>query len=107
MKRNSESGPIIVKVDPDLEDIIPGFLQNRQGDIEAALDALEKSDYETIRILGHNMKGAGGGYGFEVITDIGSAIEEAAKNNDADEIRKSLGELSTYLEQIEIVFEPL
>jgi len=106
MERNNDSGPIIVKVDSDLEDIIPGFLQHRQGDIEAILEALEKSDYETIRILGHNMKGAGGGYGFEVITDIGSAIEKAAKISDADEIKRSLNELSMYLEQIEIVFEP-
>lgn len=106
MDRNNDSGPIIVKVDSDLEDIIPGFLQNRQSDIEAILEALDKDDYESIRILGHNMKGAGGGYGFEVITDIGSAIEQAAKNNDADEIKRSLDELSTYLEQIEIVFEP-
>jgi HPt (histidine-containing phosphotransfer) domain-containing protein len=106
MKGNNDSGPIIVKVDSDLEDIIPGFLQNRQSDIEAILDALDKGDYESIRILGHNMKGAGGGYGFEVITDIGSAIEQAAKMNDADVIKRSLHELSMYLKQIEIVFEP-
>lgn len=106
MKGNNDSGPIIVKVDSDLEDIIPGFLQNRQSDIEAILDALDKGDYETIRILGHNMKGAGGGYGFEVITDIGSAIEQAAKMNDAAEIKRALHELSMYLKQIEIVFEP-
>jgi HPt (histidine-containing phosphotransfer) domain-containing protein len=106
MERNNDSGPITVKVDSDLEDIIPGFLQHRQSDIEAILDALDKGDYETIRILGHNMKGAGGGYGFEVITDIGSAIEEAAKINDAAEIKRSSNELSRYLERIEIVFEP-
>jgi HPt (histidine-containing phosphotransfer) domain-containing protein len=106
MNRNNDSGPIIVKVDSDFEDIIPGFLRNRQGDIETILEALEKCDYETIRILGHNMKGAGGGYGFEVITEIGRAIEQAALNNDEAEIKKSLSELSTYLEQIEIVFEP-
>ena len=106
MERNNDSGPIIVKVDSDLEDIIPGFLQHRQSDIEAIADALDKGDYETIRILGHNMKGAGGGYGFEVITDIGRAIEQAAANNDEAEIKKSLSELSMYLEQIEVVFEP-
>ena len=105
MNRNNYSEPVIVKVDPDLEDIIPRFLQNRQRDIGAILDALDKNDYETIRILGHNMKGAGGGYGFEFITDVGGSIEQAAKNKDADEIEKSVKSLSAYLEQIEVVFQ--
>ena len=55
---------IVITVDPDLEDLIPGFLDNRYEDIDALMGALDRKDYETIRRLGHIMKGAGGGYGF-------------------------------------------
>lgn len=91
---------MIVRVDPDLLDIIPTFLENRKKDIRSILEALGNNDYETIRILGHSMKGSGGGYGFDVITDIGRSLEEAAKEKNADEVKKWIEELSSYLEHV-------
>ncbi len=37
-----------------------------------------RGDYATIRTLGHQMAGTGGGYGFDPITEIGGALEESA-----------------------------
>jgi HPt (histidine-containing phosphotransfer) domain-containing protein len=95
---------IIVQVDPDLEDLIPGYLQNRRQDMEAILQALEKQDFETIRILGHTMKGTGGGYGFDAISEMGRALEEAAKTRDTQAIKRELASLLDYLEAVEVVF---
>jgi len=94
---------IIVQVDSDLEDLIPGYLENRKKDIESITEALKKDDFETIRILGHRMKGSGRGYGFDAITDIGDSLEQASKNKNSIEIQKQANELSTYLKQVEIV----
>ena len=97
---------IIIQVDSDLEDLIPGFLENRQRDITAIFDALGRNDYDSIAKAGHTMKGVGGGYGFDAITDIGGAIEQAAIQRDSVKVKHCLHELSNYLERIEIVFEP-
>lgn len=99
-KKNGKDDHIIVRVDPDLIDIIPPFLENRKKDIHSILEALKIEDYETIQILGHSMKGSGGGYGFHVITDIGRSLEEAAKKKDTDAIKKCLKDLSHYLERV-------
>ncbi len=96
-------GKIIVKVDPDLADLIPGFLGNRRKDIAEMRQALYRADFETIRVLGHSMKGAGGGYGFDAITDIGAVLEHAAKAKDPEEVRKTLCELASYLDRVEVV----
>ena len=96
---------IIVTVDSDLEDLIPGFLENRNQDIKSIFDALARDDYAAIAKLGHTMKGVGGGYGFDAITDIGRSIEQAAGDKNPQKIKASLNELSDYLERIEIVFE--
>lgn len=98
-----QDGKIRVTVDPDLADLIPGFLDNRRKDITAMQAALEKGDFETIRILGHSMKGAGGGYGFDAITDIGAALEQAAKGKDPEAVSKSLRDLASYLDHVEVV----
>lgn len=96
---------IVVRIDPDLEDLIPGFIENRRKDVSAILEALEKDDFQPIRSLGHSMKGAGGGYGFHAITDMGAALETAAKNKENDAIRRHANELSSYLDRVEIVFK--
>jgi HPt (histidine-containing phosphotransfer) domain-containing protein len=97
------TGKIMVHVDPELADLIPGYLANRQKDIVAIYDAIEKRDLETIRILGHSMKGSGGGYGFDAITDIGSALEKAAQEGREEVIRREIMRLEDYLRDVVIV----
>jgi HPt (histidine-containing phosphotransfer) domain-containing protein len=97
------SGKIMVHVDPDLADLIPGYLANRQKDIVAISVAIEKKDLETIRILGHSMKGSGGGYGFDAITDIGAALEKAAQEGREEVIRREIIRLEDYLHDVVIV----
>lgn len=96
---------IIVHVDPEISDLIPGFLENRRKDTKTMGDALTQGDFETIQVLGHSMKGAGGSYGFDAITDIGKSLEQAAKDKDAEVIQKWMRELSMYLDRVEVVYE--
>ena len=95
---------IVVHVDPDLADLIPGFLENRQKDVQALQQALRTGDYATIGKLGHQMKGIGGGYGFDALSDIGCALEQAAKRRIADEIRERLQELVDYLAHVVVSY---
>ena len=96
---------IVVHVDADLEDLIPGYLQNRREDVKAVWQALENQDFETIRVLGHTMKGTGGGYGFDAITELGQTLEEAAKNQNEPAIRQAAAALRDYLQAVEVVFQ--
>jgi HPt (histidine-containing phosphotransfer) domain-containing protein len=100
-----QEAKIVIHIDPEIADLIPGFLENRQKDIKSIEEALTKDDFETIRFLGHSMKGAGGSYGFDAITDIGRSLEQAAIVQDAGGIKKSLRELFTYLDCIEVIYK--
>lgn len=104
----NESGnkeQIVVQIDEDLEDLIPGFLANRREDVQSITESLEKGDMENIRIIGHSMKGSGGGYGFDRITEIGKTIEDAVNDKDVERIRQSNMELADYLERVEVVYK--
>ncbi|NTU67380.1 MAG: Hpt domain-containing protein [Chlorobiaceae bacterium] len=93
---------LVVDIDRDLENLIPEYLQGRRQDIDAMKGALQTGDFETMMILGHNMKGTGGGYGFNAITDIGSKIQQAAIAKNAGELEKLAGILQDYLDRITI-----
>ncbi len=108
MTQNSPAGlegRFVAYVDSDLMELIPGFLANRRQDARAVMEGVEQQDFEIIRGLGHDMKGSGGGYGFDTITDIGRSLEQAAKDENPTEILKLARELATYLERVEIVYE--
>jgi len=101
----TQEGKIVVHINPDLKDLIPGYFANRHKDIHAMREALAQGDYETIRVLGHSMKGSGGGYGFDTITEIGGSLEQAARNREPDAIRRWVDELLTYLERVQIIYD--
>ncbi|KWT83454.1 response regulator [Candidatus Magnetominusculus xianensis] len=94
----------IVHIDPDLKDIIQDFMKEVYNDISAINCALSAGDIMGVQKIGHNLKGAGGGYGFEVITRIGAAIEQAAKDNEPKIITGLLDELSGYIENVRVVY---
>jgi len=59
--------------------------------------ALERGDYETLRVLGHNLKGSGKPYGSVANSRIGGYLETAAKIRSTDEIRLQIQALGDFL----------
>ena len=101
----TQNSKIIVKVDPDLEDLIPIYIETKRKDILNLREALESGDYEKIRLLGHSMKGSGGGYGLDEISRIGRSIEEAVKEKEDDVIKAQVNNLESYIENLEVIYE--
>lgn len=98
-------GKLEVRIDKDLQDIIPGYLQHRRADVKTMLQALEDRRFEAVRILGHSMRGSGGGYGFSEISLVGEELETAALHKDLEKLTVKIGELLKYLEHIEVIYE--
>ena len=96
---------IIVIVDEDLEDLIPGFLENRANDLGKLRDQLEQGAFDEIKATGHSLKGVGGGYGFDRITELGAALEQAGLASNRDEITRLLDDLEEFLSRVEIKYE--
>ena len=95
---------ISVPVDPELEELVPVFLGNRTRDINEMRQALEIEDFETVGTIGHGMKGAGGSYGFNRISELGRDLESAADQKDRETCLRLVDELHDYLERVDIVY---
>lgn len=95
---------IVARVDRELQDLVPGYLENRRTDVAALKSALQSKDYDAARILGHSMKGSGGGYGFDGITALGMRINHAAKKQDIDALSRLTEALSRYLERVDVTY---
>jgi HPt (histidine-containing phosphotransfer) domain-containing protein len=60
-------------------------------------DALDRADFDAVTLLGHNMRGSGGAFGFQMITNLGASLEAAADDLDIVASRRLVRELSSFL----------
>ncbi len=97
--------PIYVHPSKDVEKLAPWYLDRRRADLVALAAALEACDYPKIRVIGHDMKGSGAGYGFEPISRIGASLEAGAKAQSAGPIRTEIAALGDYLDRVQVVSE--
>ncbi|MBK9307162.1 MAG: Hpt domain-containing protein [Nitrospira sp.] len=95
----------LVHVDAAFEPLIPKFLTNRKKEVVTMQEALTTQNFETVRTVAHGMKGAGGSYGFDRVSDMAAVIEQAAKTRDASTIERGLPVLGSYLERITVVYD--
>jgi CheY-like chemotaxis protein len=93
---------ILVEVDPELFDLVPVYLQNRAGDLERMQAAVERGDFDTVLGIAHNIQGSGGSFGFADLSEIGAALEEAARARARPEIERQLRRLEHYLARVEV-----
>jgi HPt (histidine-containing phosphotransfer) domain-containing protein len=99
---HAQSGELRIQVEEGMEDIVPGYLEKRRNDVQNYRQALADRDFETLRMLGHRMKGSGAGYGFAELTEIGSAIEEAALRKDTATIAARVDRLAWYAANVKL-----
>jgi len=107
MHERPETGgnKIVVEIDPDLEAIVPGFLDNRRRDVSTIESSLKQGDFDTVRLLGHRMKGDGGGYGFDQISTIGHHLEQAALTRDRITLKNQQEQLRDFLARVTVVYK--
>lgn len=94
----------VVEVEADLEDLMPLFMETRQKDLADLAAGLAAGNFTALRLTGHSMKGAGGSYGFDRVSEMGALIEEAALAGDAASIKVQMETLRGYLQRIQIKY---
>ena len=102
----AQAAAVTVEVEPWLKPVIGKYLENRRADVGKLRAALESGDYSTVRLLGHQMAGTGGGYGFDRISEIGTELEECALASDAGRMRAGIEDLDRYLSSVETATRP-
>jgi PAS domain S-box-containing protein len=98
------AGPV-VEIDADISDLIPGFLERKRIDARSVAEALDRGDFEAVARIAHRLKGEGGSYGFNEISEVGAALEIASKAGQLEVARGLARELAAYLESVQVVYQ--
>ena len=73
------------------------YINHTSKELVSIMDNLETNSFDSLRTFGHNIKGSGGMYGFNEVTEIGAVIEAAAKDEDMAIIKSNLKNLDLFL----------
>jgi signal transduction histidine kinase/DNA-binding response OmpR family regulator len=94
----------VVQVEKDFAEFIPAFIEDVLKDVREMSQALTQEDFDAVRKASHRIKGAGGGFGLETISEIAIALETAAKSGSKGETEKALLDLSDYINTLHIEY---
>lgn len=95
--------PITISVeDPAIAELLPRYLERRRLDVDTLRSLHANAELEAVAQMGHRMRGSGTAYGIPEITEIGTAIDRAARDNDADGVGAAIERLAAFVERARI-----
>lgn len=102
----SQDAPIYSSMagDPDFQDLLEMFAESMEEKKILLQETLNSCDWEEMGRQAHQLKGAGGGYGFSGLTDVAYALEICCKADEVDEVqlKAALDNVMCYLNRVRI-----
>lgn len=98
-----QTGPVYSRhaADPDYAEILAIFVDSVHDQRQALRDALDRESFEELRTLAHQLKGAGGGYGFDGLSQHAAALEQACRLGGPLDVVAALEELTAYMARMD------
>jgi HPt (histidine-containing phosphotransfer) domain-containing protein len=86
--------------DPDYSELLNFFVEALPERFARLLELQENGETDSLRELAHQLKGAGGGYGFPGLSEAARELESACKEKNQDPISERLDQLTEYMSRI-------
>lgn len=88
--------------DPDFHELLEEFGAALPQRREALLEAHRGGAYDVLRSRAHQLKGAGGGFGFPRLSELAADLELACAAGDPSRIAQSLEQIVGYMNRITV-----
>ncbi len=92
--------------DPEMVMILGEFIGRLNGQVAAIRQAYDDERYEELQRLAHRLKGAGGSYGYPLLTDASKKLEDACKARDGDAAKTAIDDVAAMCAAIQRGYPP-
>lgn len=86
--------------DPDFAELVEFFVEAIPERCQMLQESHCQNKTDELRTIAHQLKGAGGGYGFDGLSEHAACLEQACKDHDIDAVCESLNILLGYMGRI-------
>ncbi len=78
---------------------IERYLGRRKDDFEKCRQAVNNNEFEFVQNVGHQIRGNGSSFGFDILGEIGGELEDASKTRDLNSLQKAMARFQDFLVQ--------
>ncbi len=78
-------GSELVREDSSFADIVVQFVEGLQERLDTMEAAINAADFESLRVVAHQIKGSGWGYGYPILSQQAAELEKRAKERVLDD----------------------
>lgn len=93
---------VVCYVESDVLDLARRFLKRQRRSMDALKRAVGLEEFEVIRKTGHDLKGSGGAYGLDALSQLGTELETAAGAQNGDRVELLVARLEQQISSIEL-----
>lgn len=79
--------------DPDVFDLVEEFVEGLSRRLNELRHAFEQQDWDSLTKLAHQLKGAGGSYGYADLSRLAKTMEGAFRIHSAERFEESMAQL--------------
>lgn len=83
----------LVREDASFAEIVIQFVDGLSDRVSAMEEAIGASDFESLRVSAHQLKGSGAGYGYPILTEKAALLEDAAKGSNSEACQPLVSEI--------------
>lgn len=87
-------------IDPIVRPLVPRYLDNRRRELVKLEALLAEGKFPELRVIGHDLRGSGGGYGLPTLSALGGRIEDAALAGDGASIGDCIAQIRSFLDRV-------
>jgi HPt (histidine-containing phosphotransfer) domain-containing protein len=88
--------------DPDFRELLVEFAAAMPERRDGLIGAFRSGEYDLLRTRAHQLKGAGGGFGFPKLSEMAAALEKACVAKEPVGIVEALDQVVDYLNRISV-----
>jgi HPt (histidine-containing phosphotransfer) domain-containing protein len=106
---SSAEGEVVVSAfrdDPEMAMILGEFVGRLNAQVVAMQQAYADDRHDELQRLAHRLKGAGGSYGYALLTDASKKLEDAVKTRDGNVAKAAIDEISAMCLAIQRGYAP-
>lgn len=90
----------LVQDDESFADLVEEFVDGLAKRVSDMSTALQENNLDDLKRFAHQLKGAGGGHGYPVLTEVSAQLEKSAADNELDKCRQSIDELQAIISRV-------